>query len=165
MGRSAEQVASRLDRVVARVRGSGVDQAICFGHGHALRALTMRWLGLRLELGRALPAGHQHRVGAGRGPRGTRPRTVERPAVGRAKSQGRRGRNGLEDDRRIWALESPGCGLRSETPRTAYLRQAYGAWSERGCSTPADPGPACRGNEPSVGWCPRGVPTLQCRGG
>ena len=43
-GEPAEQVAARLDRVVARVRASGVDQAICFGHGHALRALTMRWL-------------------------------------------------------------------------------------------------------------------------
>jgi broad specificity phosphatase PhoE len=50
-GESAAEVARRLDRVVARVRGSGVDRAICFGHGHALRALTMRWLGFDLSLG------------------------------------------------------------------------------------------------------------------
>jgi probable phosphoglycerate mutase len=50
-GESAAQVAARLDRVVARVRGSGVAHAICFGHGHALRALTMRWLGFDLSLG------------------------------------------------------------------------------------------------------------------
>jgi probable phosphoglycerate mutase len=50
-GETAAQVASRLDRVVDRVRGSGVDRAICFGHGHALRALTMRWLGFDLGRG------------------------------------------------------------------------------------------------------------------
>jgi broad specificity phosphatase PhoE len=54
-GETAAQVATRLDRVVARVRGSGVDQAICFGHGHALRALTMRWLGFDLSLGVQFP--------------------------------------------------------------------------------------------------------------
>jgi broad specificity phosphatase PhoE len=54
-GESAEQVAARLDRVVARVRASGVDQAICFGHGHALRALTMRWLEFDLARGVQFP--------------------------------------------------------------------------------------------------------------
>jgi broad specificity phosphatase PhoE len=54
-GETATEVATRLDRVVARVRGSGVDQAICFGHGHALRALTMRWLGFDLKLGVQFP--------------------------------------------------------------------------------------------------------------
>jgi broad specificity phosphatase PhoE len=54
-GETATQVATRLDRVVARVRESGVDQAICFGHGHALRALTMRWLGFELSLGVHFP--------------------------------------------------------------------------------------------------------------
>ena len=54
-GETAAQVASRLDRVVARVRDSGVDRAICFGHGHALRALTMRWLGFDLSLGVHFP--------------------------------------------------------------------------------------------------------------
>jgi broad specificity phosphatase PhoE len=54
-GETAEQVADRLDRVVARVRESGVERAICFGHGHALRALTMRWLGFDLSLGGHFP--------------------------------------------------------------------------------------------------------------
>jgi probable phosphoglycerate mutase len=54
-GESAEQVAERLDHVVARVRASGVDQAICFGHGHALRALTMRWLEFDLARGVQFP--------------------------------------------------------------------------------------------------------------
>ena len=54
-GESTAQVAGRLDRVIARVRGSGVQKAICFGHGHALRALTMRWLGLDLMLGVHFP--------------------------------------------------------------------------------------------------------------
>lgn len=54
-GESADQVAERLDHVVARVRASGVDQAICFGHGHALRALTMRWLEFDLARGVQFP--------------------------------------------------------------------------------------------------------------
>jgi probable phosphoglycerate mutase len=54
-GETAAQVADRLDRVVARVRKSGVARAICFGHGHALRALTMRWLGFDLSLGGHFP--------------------------------------------------------------------------------------------------------------
>jgi broad specificity phosphatase PhoE len=54
-GETAEQVRARLDRVVAKVRHSGVDRAICFGHGHALRALTVRWLELDLTLGARFP--------------------------------------------------------------------------------------------------------------
>jgi len=54
-GESAEAVATRLDRVVARVRDSGVDRALCFGHGHALRALAMRWLRFDLTLGVHFP--------------------------------------------------------------------------------------------------------------
>ena len=54
-GETAEQVAARLDRVVARVRASAVDQAICFGHGHALRALTMRWLEFDVARGVQFP--------------------------------------------------------------------------------------------------------------
>jgi len=54
-GESADQVAERLDRVVARVRESGVARAVCFGHGHALRALAMRWLGFDLGLGLHFP--------------------------------------------------------------------------------------------------------------
>jgi broad specificity phosphatase PhoE len=54
-GETAAQVADRLDRVVTRVRESGVARAICFGHGHALRSLTMRWLGFDLGLGGHFP--------------------------------------------------------------------------------------------------------------
>jgi len=54
-GESGEQVAARLDRVVDRVRSSGVERAICFGHGHALRALAMRWLRFDLALGLHFP--------------------------------------------------------------------------------------------------------------
>ena len=54
-GESADQVAERLDRVVQRVRDSGVDRAICFAHGHSLRALAMRWLGFDLTLGVHFP--------------------------------------------------------------------------------------------------------------
>jgi probable phosphoglycerate mutase len=49
-GETAEQVAERLDRVIARARS--VDQALVFGHGHALRALAARWLGLPANEGR-----------------------------------------------------------------------------------------------------------------
>lgn len=44
-GESAEAVTKRLDRVVARVRAAE-GRALVFGHGHALRALAARWLGL-----------------------------------------------------------------------------------------------------------------------
>jgi probable phosphoglycerate mutase len=50
-GESAEQVQARLDRVVARVREAD-GPALLFGHGHALRALTARWLGLPVTDGR-----------------------------------------------------------------------------------------------------------------
>jgi broad specificity phosphatase PhoE len=54
-GETPTQVGERLDRVIERVRSSGVDRAICFGHGHALRALAVRWLGLELRWGGSFP--------------------------------------------------------------------------------------------------------------
>jgi probable phosphoglycerate mutase len=52
-GETAEQVGARLDRVIDRVRS--VDgNVLVFGHGHALRALTARWLGLPVADGRLL---------------------------------------------------------------------------------------------------------------
>jgi broad specificity phosphatase PhoE len=42
-GETAEQVTERLDRVVDRVRDVG-GRVLAFGHGHALRALTARWI-------------------------------------------------------------------------------------------------------------------------
>jgi broad specificity phosphatase PhoE len=50
-GETAEQVTRRLDRVVARVRGNG-GRVLVFGHGHALRALTARWIEQPVEEGR-----------------------------------------------------------------------------------------------------------------
>ena len=50
-GETADEVSERLDRVVARAR-EHVGRTLVFGHGHALRALTARWLGLPVEAGR-----------------------------------------------------------------------------------------------------------------
>jgi broad specificity phosphatase PhoE len=42
-GESADDVARRVDRVIAKARAAGA--TLVFGHGHALRVLTARWLG------------------------------------------------------------------------------------------------------------------------
>jgi broad specificity phosphatase PhoE len=44
-GESPEQVGARADRVIARLRASGGD-VLAFAHGHILRVLAARWLGL-----------------------------------------------------------------------------------------------------------------------
>ena len=44
-GETIDQVATRADRVIARVRAADGD-ALLFGHGHLLRVLAARWLGL-----------------------------------------------------------------------------------------------------------------------
>jgi len=44
-GETAEQVGERVDRLLADLRSSSGD-AIVFSHGHVLRVLTARWLGL-----------------------------------------------------------------------------------------------------------------------
>jgi broad specificity phosphatase PhoE len=54
-GENSEQVRARLTRVVTRVRESGVDRAICFGHGHALRVLTLAWLDFPVIFGQSFP--------------------------------------------------------------------------------------------------------------
>jgi broad specificity phosphatase PhoE len=54
-GESAGEVAARLDRVVARARGH--DRVLAFSHGHALRALAARWVGLHATDGRLLTLG------------------------------------------------------------------------------------------------------------
>ena len=48
---SAADVGERLDRVIARARAAAGD-VLLFGHSHALRALTARWLGLAVTDGR-----------------------------------------------------------------------------------------------------------------
>ena len=44
-GETAEQVASRLDRVIARIRQAG-GTSVVFAHGHCLRVFAARWLEL-----------------------------------------------------------------------------------------------------------------------
>jgi probable phosphoglycerate mutase len=66
-GETAEEVSKRLDRVVARCRATSGD-VLLVGHGHALRALAARWLGLPVSEGRLLKLdtstvsvlGHEH---------------------------------------------------------------------------------------------------------
>lgn len=50
-GETADQVGERLDRVVARARSIEGDTVV-FAHGHSLRALAARWLGLPVSQGR-----------------------------------------------------------------------------------------------------------------
>jgi probable phosphoglycerate mutase len=44
-GETPDQVGARADRVIARARASKSDVAL-FAHGHVLRVLTARWIGL-----------------------------------------------------------------------------------------------------------------------
>lgn len=50
-GETAQQVSERLDRVIARARALG-GRTLVFGHGHSLRVLAARWLGLDAADGR-----------------------------------------------------------------------------------------------------------------
>ena len=50
-GETADAVAARADRVIARVR-RGHGDVLCFSHGHLLRVLAARWLGLEAVDGR-----------------------------------------------------------------------------------------------------------------
>jgi len=50
-GESIGQVAARAEAVIARALGADGDAAL-FAHGHVLRILTARWLGLAPECGR-----------------------------------------------------------------------------------------------------------------
>jgi probable phosphoglycerate mutase len=49
-GESPEQVGARVDRVIARVRVADADVAL-FAHGHVLRVLAVRWIGLPASAG------------------------------------------------------------------------------------------------------------------
>ncbi len=55
-GETASDVGHRADRVVARVRGLDGD-VLCFAHGHLLRVLAARWVGLPPVGGRLLMLG------------------------------------------------------------------------------------------------------------
>jgi probable phosphoglycerate mutase len=50
-GETPEQVAERVDRVIARARAAEGDVAL-FAHGHVLRVLTARWLELDPRMGK-----------------------------------------------------------------------------------------------------------------
>jgi probable phosphoglycerate mutase len=50
-GETPEQVGARADRVIARVRAAKGNAAL-FAHGHFLRVLAARWLGLPAHAGR-----------------------------------------------------------------------------------------------------------------
>ena len=50
-GETADEVTTRLDRVVARIRERG-SRVLVFGHGHSLRALTARWIEQPVDEGR-----------------------------------------------------------------------------------------------------------------
>lgn len=52
-GESVEQIADRADRVLARLRALEGPVAL-FSHGHFLRALTARWIGLPVGMGEHL---------------------------------------------------------------------------------------------------------------
>lgn len=54
-GELGPQVMSRLQAVVRRVQSSGVERALCFGHGHSLRVLALAWLGLDVSNGGHFP--------------------------------------------------------------------------------------------------------------
>jgi probable phosphoglycerate mutase len=49
-GEAPEQVGTRVDRVIARSRAVDSDIAL-FGHGHMLRVLVARWIGLSADGG------------------------------------------------------------------------------------------------------------------
>jgi probable phosphoglycerate mutase len=49
-GEAPEQVGARVDRVIARARAAGGDVAL-FAHGHVLRVLVARWIGLPAAAG------------------------------------------------------------------------------------------------------------------
>jgi probable phosphoglycerate mutase len=49
-GETAAEVAARADRVISELRSVGGDAAV-FGHGHLLRVLAARWLGLEPAAG------------------------------------------------------------------------------------------------------------------
>ena len=69
-GESAEQVAARADRVIARVLDEATDRALVFSHGHLLRVLAARWLDGPPALGQRLLLATGTRVGPRLGARG-----------------------------------------------------------------------------------------------
>lgn len=54
-GETQEQLLTRLGRVCERVRASGADRVLLFGHGHALRVFTTIWCGFPIAAGAHFP--------------------------------------------------------------------------------------------------------------
>jgi probable phosphoglycerate mutase len=50
-GESPEEVGARCDRLLKEWAVTGHRHVLCFAHGHILRALAARWLGLDLRFG------------------------------------------------------------------------------------------------------------------
>jgi probable phosphoglycerate mutase len=53
-GESPADVADRVDRVIEMIR-SVTDRVLLVAHGHILRALSVRWIAQRVDLGENLP--------------------------------------------------------------------------------------------------------------
>jgi len=59
-GEMPDDVGRRMDELIADIRAQADERALVFGHGHALRILVARWLGLPAAEGRRFllrPAG------------------------------------------------------------------------------------------------------------
>jgi broad specificity phosphatase PhoE len=78
-GETPEQVGIRTDRVIARARAASGDVAM-FAHGHVLRALAGRWIGLPASAGQHFLLDTGTRVCPRLLPRHTGRQGVERPS-------------------------------------------------------------------------------------
>jgi probable phosphoglycerate mutase len=56
-GETAEEVGARVDRVIARCLAAAGDEVALVGHGHCLRIVAARWLGLEVRDGRLFALG------------------------------------------------------------------------------------------------------------
>ena len=54
-GESIDDVTKRLGALVVSLRHSGADKILCFGHGHALRAMSALWCELEVTAGAHFP--------------------------------------------------------------------------------------------------------------
>ena len=101
-GETAEQVTTRLDRVIAKVRAHG-GRVLLFGHGHALRAMTARWLEQPVGEGRYFQSGHRDRERPG-----VRTRDPGHPALERVRlTAAHPSRRAPRPGRARWAARAP----------------------------------------------------------